>query len=308
LRFGQGIFSGKRGLGWFSWFVVLLVVGIQHQFWQEKTRNNRLYVPTVELSEAIGYGSGLCLLLKMHGSVFVLTAYGDETGVHDGAPVAIWGGFVADSEKWEAFGKDWTSRLAKDGLDHFHMSHFKADKYPFDRMSRVAHELLEKDLSQIIADYSISGVASAIHRPGWDGMASPQTTAEYGDSVRIGFHISLREFIKFCRENHPDESIMIIYGSGSLEGPLRDFISAFIDARDSYSEHLAGVGFRAMKKEPGIQAADMLIWELNSRFKQALRSDGSIKITPGTTLDRLCRGGISVRTMGSNAAAYLGKA
>lgn len=75
----------------------------------------------------------------------MLTAYGDETGIHDGAPVAIRGGFVLDSEKWKAFGKYWNARLAQDGLDHFHMSVFKADKRPFDRMSRDSHELLERD-------------------------------------------------------------------------------------------------------------------------------------------------------------------
>ena len=46
--------------------------------------------------------------------------------------------------KWPVFAKDWKARLAQDGLDHFHMAIFKADKPPFDRLSRTAHELLEK--------------------------------------------------------------------------------------------------------------------------------------------------------------------
>ena len=136
------------------------------------------------------------------------------------------------SEKWEAFGKDWNARLAQDGLDHFHMSVFKADKHPFQSLGRVAHELLERDLSQIIADYRFSGVASAIHRPGWDGTVNSLAAEEYGNSIQIGFHVSLREFIKYRAENHPNEPIMLIYGSGSLEGPLSEFVNAFKDTQE----------------------------------------------------------------------------
>src|SRR5919106_684423 len=88
--------------------------------------------------------------LREHGAVLMLTAYADETGVHQGAPVAIWGGYVADSDKWDAFAKDWNARLARDGLDLFHMAPFKAKKPPFHRLSLTAHQLLEKDLSQLI--------------------------------------------------------------------------------------------------------------------------------------------------------------
>ena len=57
-----------------------------------------------------------------------------------------------------------------------------------------------------------------------------------------------------------------------------------------------------MRKEPGIQAADMFIWEFNSQFKKALKGDGTFQVKRGTTLDRLCRGGVSIRMYGSNMA------
>ena len=123
--------------------------------------------------------------------------------------------------------------------------------------------------------------------------------------VRIGFHISVREFIKFRAEHHPDERILLVYGSGSLERPLGEFVAAFVAAKDSYSEHLEGITFREMRKEPGIQAADMLIWEFNSKFRQALKGNGTFQILRGSTLDRLCRGGVDIRMYGRDMAERL---
>ncbi len=235
----------------------------------------------------------------------MLTAFGDESGVHDGSPVAIWGGYIAPAKTWAAFRRDWNSRLSQDGLDHFHMSVFKADRPPFHRLSRAGHNLLERDMSELIASYSLGGVIAGLHRPGWDGSASAFVKEEFGDSVRFGFHISIREFVKFRSANFPDETVELIYGSGSLEKKVADLSDSFVAAQDAYAERLVGISFRSMKREPGIQAADMLIWEFYSQFKRALGGTGRFDVISGTTLDRLCRGGVSIRMYGSDAANYL---
>jgi hypothetical protein len=55
----------------------------------------------------------------------ILTAYLDESGTHDGSPVTVMGGMLANARQWEAFEKGFSKLKAVHGFQIFHTKKFK---------------------------------------------------------------------------------------------------------------------------------------------------------------------------------------
>ena len=89
--------------------------------------------------------------------IVALTAYFDASGSEKGQPVLAVAGYLACTEAWLAFEKQWLQRLQADGLTYFHTTDFNAYQHEFkegwrgDESRRVS---LISDLVQIILHHA----------------------------------------------------------------------------------------------------------------------------------------------------------
>lgn len=242
------------------------------------------------------------LLPGFEGLVLMLLAYCDESGTHDGAPVVLWGGYIAEQDVWARFSDAWRARLAEDGLDHFHMAPFRYRRGHFATLPIAARERLEHDLAALIGAHPMSGVVAAVHRPGFDQALQGEHREVFGSSVPFGFGASLSEWMRYRRENRPDEPIGLIYGEGD-ERQIRAMLDLF--KAQEWPSPFHSLSFNVMRQQPGIQAADMLLWCVNRELKRGLEGDGKFRIEAGSTLSHLAHHGLDLRLIGSDAASRL---
>jgi hypothetical protein len=236
--------------------------------------------------------------------VSMITAYADETGIVQGDLSVVWGGFLAPDDVWLTFRNSWTRRLAKDGLDHFHMSPFKARRKPFDKLNDAARDSILYDLTQIIIECNLVAVATVVHRPAWDKLVTGENFDIFGDSIRWAFNSSAREFTFARNEIFPDQMLQLVYGEGSLKSHLRIVTEMYDELKKDDSNGLAGIAFSSARKEPGIQAADMLIWEVGDHIKRAVRT-GEREIVLGPTPNRMCRNVLKLKLWGPHDATLV---
>jgi hypothetical protein len=50
----------------------------------------------------------------------ILTTHLDESGTHDGSPIAIMAGYVGTASQWKHFEADWAALVAKAGVRYIH--------------------------------------------------------------------------------------------------------------------------------------------------------------------------------------------
>jgi hypothetical protein len=87
-----------------------------------------------------------------------LTAYLDESGIHDDSDSVVVAGFLSTPSRWVDFSEKWQMALNDFGLDLFHMTHFANKIPPYDSWSESVRRQNLSRLLNIIKSYvSLSG-------------------------------------------------------------------------------------------------------------------------------------------------------
>lgn len=219
---------------------------------------------------------------------FMFTAYVDESGITDSDDYVFVGGFIAPDTVWDEFNVEWQARLKESGLTYMHMAEFKADKPPFcpPMLNRAAHQSLEYDLSGLIQKFPLEGLVVRVQIATWRHYIQGMREVMFGDSLQYAFQRSGSEFHHIVETLYKKAGPFALrYGESHLAPRLEKFIKHYTRFREQYPEIMSGVSFDVMKHTPGIQAADMLVWEVQDHTKRSVQP-GS-KIETSKTLERL---------------------
>jgi site-specific DNA recombinase len=110
----------------------------------------------------------------------ILTAYLDESGTHDGSPVTVMGGMLANARQWEAFEKRFSKLKAVHGFEIFHTKKFKKKDGDFRGWTTDQCFALMNDLAPMTATAFTEGVTVALDNAAYE--------AEYrlGDKPKSG--------------------------------------------------------------------------------------------------------------------------
>jgi len=113
-----------------------------------------------------GHIADLCIALAHRWEpdrIFViLTAYLDESGTHDGSPVTIMGGVLANARQWEAFEREFSRIKSKHGFKIFHTKKFKKRNGDFSGWSNERCLALIEDLAKVTCSAFTEGVAVTV--------------------------------------------------------------------------------------------------------------------------------------------------
>lgn len=219
----------------------------------------------------------------------MVTAYIDESGIgRDEAYVCV-GGYIAPDDVWKDFNAAWVNRLAESGLSYFHMTDFKADRPPFcpPILNRAAHENLEHDLTNILSRFDLHGCVIRIDRASWDELITGYRLSFNGDAVGFALRQAAIRFADLRQIFFSEEPLRVVYGDSHLTDKLSSIISVFQVIRDRAPERYHGISFEVMRHCPGIQAADMLLWEVRNHSIQALHVEVGEFINPNRNLQRI---------------------
>lgn len=95
------------------------------------------------------------------GEVAVLTAYMDESGIHDGSPVLTVAAYLGRPEDWAEWTRRWV--VAKWPIKVYHATDAANFEGEFKDWSVAARDTLVKRLLPVLADSVIAGMVVGIH-------------------------------------------------------------------------------------------------------------------------------------------------
>ena len=84
-------------------------------------------------------------------TVFVFSAYFDESGTHKGSPCVVIAGYVSKVSQWAEFTREWQEVLDEYNLKHFHMTDFLSREHKtYKSLDKTAKDRLLSKLVAII--------------------------------------------------------------------------------------------------------------------------------------------------------------
>lgn len=143
----------------------------------------------------------------------VLRAYLDESGTHDGAPLVVVGGFVADGLTWKSLTKEWRKKLHDTGMSVFHANDPECD-------------YLREPFAKAILSRNLTGVAYSISREVYKQYASGKLQSQIGDAYAACAFVCAKEIGKLAKERNVGP-VYIFYEAGR---PNIDFIISILNA------------------------------------------------------------------------------
>jgi hypothetical protein len=203
----------------------------------------------------------------------VIRIYIDESGTHDGSPVVAVGAYAGRLETWPAFIKDWNR--AKDPIKVFHAADCAAFKGEFEGWEREARDALVARLLAVPAKYELYGIATGINRIDLleaverepDLVGTPELvsmlTASYGMSL-IWVLLSLIQRTEAAGIRK--EPLAIFHEENDFHA---EAMKAFEFVKRRRTTHVGpmSITFVEKKEHVPLQAADVLAYEANKRFR-----------------------------------------
>src|SRR5665213_145108 len=195
--------------------------------------------------------------------VLMVWAYYDESGEYDGADKLInlsMGGCISTTEKWKVFTPLWSEALAKEGLDHFHMSDFEAwagvfnfllpnGERDWEKHKRILNSLLEIILGHVETMVAYGATCHDAdgklkHGEAWEGCASG----------------IIKDIVARTRYDY-EQPINLVFDRQEHVSPKR--LNPFFQYYDSFEQKFIGsMSHCEAAKLPPLQAADIIAYEM----------------------------------------------
>ena len=199
--------------------------------------------------------------------VGLVEVYFDESGSHDGSPVLCVAGYIIESENAKILTDEWNEVLAAKALTHFHMIDCAHGVGEFSVLSKAERIEVAKNLIEIIKARVVRGLGAMVVSDQYNAL--------------MPHHQNMGSAYNYCIW-HCREGVRLWADEVQFNGDVAYF---FESGHKSQSEanrimHLsfkrkgAGCPFRYLshtfvdkKKFPGVQAADLLAWQMFTDWK-----------------------------------------
>jgi Protein of unknown function (DUF3800) len=206
-----------------------------------------------------------CLL---PGPYAMLSAFLDESGTHDDAPAIIVGGLIVEKKHLEVLGSEWKKALKHAGVRHFHMKEMAHLQGEFKGKSRELANNLYKHLIGLLKKYVVGGAA----------VGCFLTEVEF-DAERVGKWRHTRyttcaflciDMLQKIAKRKGYEEMSFFFESGHEHQSELARLT-----KEMYREkYLMGTcGFLDKQQNRLLQAADILVWEMNKWFTELRKAD-----------------------------------
>ena len=191
----------------------------------------------------------------------MLIGMADESGMNENSNFFSMAAFVADHSTWKEFNPLWRAVLAKQGLDHFHMWQFAGYRGPFKGWTENKRRQLMAELLEVIARFRLLGIGAVVRIADYTRLPLAQRKAFIGPYM-ICFYETVYGLGLVAEGGFPGERLSFIY---SQQDEFKAQMTRYWNhakAQTDYGSELGILSFQSMKKVPGLQAADLLAWEI----------------------------------------------
>ena len=119
-------------------------------------------ITEVEQSAARQIAKLLHSVSSRHRMLAMLTAYMDESGIHEGSNICAIAGFMGTEEEWSILERRWKTVIRNAGISAFHMAEFESRHGEFQGWSELRRKSLLRELVETIKARDLHGVGSAL--------------------------------------------------------------------------------------------------------------------------------------------------
>jgi hypothetical protein len=210
-------------------------------------------------------------LADQDGWIAVFRVYIDESGIHDGSPVLTVGAYLARPKVWRNWTKKWNA--AKRPIKVYHAADAANLEGEFEDWSKEQVGQLAAKLLPIIANDELAGMVIGINLDQFRDavVGQPRLSVLLGNPYTSCFHWLVTTIIQISNEYNSKEKIAFIHETNSYKG---DALSAFswIKENKNLDGRLISLTFGSKDDYPPLQAADILAYEGNKRFRDPSRA------------------------------------
>jgi Protein of unknown function (DUF3800) len=196
----------------------------------------------------------------------MIKIYVDESGTHADSDVTTVAAYAGRPKVWRKWTNEW--RKAKRPIRLFHATDSANLHGEFEGWHPEKRDELVKKLLPIIANNSIAGAVIGLHlgefrKAVGDRKEIPEAL---GNPYTTCFHWLVQSLLELLKHNKKTESFKFIHEQNDFEGEARaafDFIKENANPHDVPMKLVFG----AKKENTPLQAADILAYEGNKRFR-----------------------------------------
>lgn len=211
--------------------------------------------------------------------MFDITAYCDES-MDDQTGIFVLAGYVATLGQWEEFDRLWRVALRNDGLAEFKASDCESGRREFKGWTVGRRRGSCERFTSVIRGARLTGGASVIdlrayahHRQEIESLRTIPTghganVVRYGDPYYLAFQHVTEILTLKTKQAPPEEHVTFIF---DLNNAYKDkarvlFDGVRGDTTNTFHDRMGSATFADSKAHPGLQAADLLAFEVRRHF------------------------------------------
>jgi hypothetical protein len=204
------------------------------------------------------------------GMLSMLEFYLDDSGTHEDATVAVWGGIVGYKEFMSELADAWGRQLlspceGKPPIKAFHSSHLFNGWGEFQGYSPAEKDLTRRNFRKIIVDSGVTVLSYGISVADWKELVIGNASIVMGDAERAVFGSAIMGGCKAAKaEGQP---ISFQFDKGRDTPDLRSIIQPAIEVAEADGQFVS-YGFSPVSMMPALQAADLVANETCQFFRE----------------------------------------
>jgi hypothetical protein len=223
------------------------------------------------MSARLVYEMSRMALCENDGRVIVFKVAMDESGVHDDSPVLTVAAYIAKPREWQEWAKQW--RVAKRPIKVFHAADAANLRGEFEGWSEEARDKLVIDLLGVINRSGIPGVVIGIHmdefRKAMAGRHDLQRL--FGTPYAACFQWVVQIFLNLAIRARNRDRIGFIH---EVNDYRQEALDCFVWEKENVNANrIIGLQFATKEDYMPLQAADILAYEGNKRFRDPSRPE-----------------------------------
>jgi hypothetical protein len=207
----------------------------------------------------------------------MFVAHFDESGQLDAGGFVCLAGFVAPEEKWVAFDTAWNAALVKHGAPYLHTTDLTNFKRLYKDWTPERRDALMADLMEAIhAAGRIAALGAVMSVDDYNSF-SDHDKARMRDPFFPLFQEVIRGAALDAHFEPPDVKVKMIYSQQDEFGPSATKLWEIMQGTIDFRRRMGSLEFADMRIVPGLQAADLLAFELR-RYYQNKRNRPDLRM------------------------------
>ena len=181
--------------------------------------------------------------------------------------MACW---FADDAGWKNFDKEWRKAMRSAGVSSFHMKDFESRYGPYEDWPNIKRVGVITRLNRIIRQHRIYGCSFSADREAFNELVTPDVTKAFAAKTVYGFGAfsCMEQLAEWRSQNGFDGPTRYLFAKLNKQGGDLDRMFTYGLKHDGMKKRYGIV--RTWEKElankvPGLQAADILAYEVNKR-------------------------------------------